>query len=46
MHIFPYFLLFSNIFAIFAVEYRENGLHLGNSNEFDCSRFVPSLHRL
>ena len=46
MHIFPYFLLFSYIFTNFAVEKRENGLHLGNSNEFDCSRFVPSLHRL
>ena len=21
----------------------ENGLHLGNSNKFDCSRFAPSL---
>ena len=22
----------------------ENGLHFGNSNKFDCSRFAPSLH--
>ena len=47
----PNFLLFSNIFANFAVENfavenRKNGLRLGNSNEFDCSRFAPSLHRL
>ena len=40
------FLLFSYIFANFAVENRENGLHLGNSNEPNCSRFAPSLHRL
>ena len=42
----PNFLLFSIIFANFAVENRKNGLRLGNSNEFDCSRFAPSLHRL
>ncbi len=40
------FLLFSYIFANFEVENRENGLHLGNSNLFDCSRFAPSTHRL
>ncbi len=46
IQIFPYFLLFSYIFANFAVEYRENGQHLGNSNGFDCSLFAPSLHRI
>jgi hypothetical protein len=25
--------------------YCENGLHLGNSSELDCTRFAPSLHR-
>ena len=38
------FLLFSYIFAKFEVENRENGLHLGNSNLFDCSRLTVALH--
>ena len=29
----------------FAVENRENGRRLGNSNEFDCTRLAPSLQR-
>ena len=37
---FSNFLLFSHIFANFAVENRENGQHLGNANEFDRSRFA------
>ena len=29
----------------FAHEKCEYGLHLGNSNMFDCSRFAPSLRQ-
>ena len=38
-------LLFEKKKTNFALEECENGLHLGNSNKFDCSRFAPSLQR-
>ena len=42
---YPRFLAMHATIRTFAVENRENGRRLGNSNEFECTRLTPSLQR-